>query len=816
MDKNRKYYEKQNKKRKQAMLIKTMVCLAGILILAFIASTYRNYKVKEGKAPYVKVEEILPVLEAFSIVNNSNAYTSMTADADYFSQEYATVKDVKGILEYFSGIDTSILEEYKKDSWYMGNADWNQLLMGFVQQYGGGEIIATELTLYGDESNVSNENGNPLQAGSVLTDRGVMETVFWNTDMYLYNNIVAVCYGDRLLSIVGRGEERTLLRNVYLADASAEEVHFFKDHYHIRYETKAEGETPGEKASVIDWDMKEAAGGMLVDLQFGQGGVTVVEKDVEYVHGKLLQVSDEGIEIEGYGIFKPDEEMEIYRLYSELTTQDKKDLRIGYSFTDFVLEDGKIAACLMVKEEDMEYIRVLLKSSDYAGRYHDSFAAKCDQDYEVIYYRNGIEEKREEKAKGDSFAIEAGDLEAGVERIKLLPKVLSAKTTIESIVRSQGVPSYSGSIEITAEEDGLLLVNEVLLEDYLCKVVPSEMPSSYPKEALMAQAVCARTYAYGKMLKSGLPTLGAHVDDSAGFQVYNNIKEQGTTTEAVKATHNKIAQYQGTPIGAYYYSTSCGVGSDASVWHGSGENPAYLVPQVIAFETVSEIAQGSEGSVSENSVDEILVKDGPTASDLASEEVFRDWIMDQDDTHYESKEGWYRWTYTVEELHTEYMEEVLQKRYESNSKLILTQNAEGEFESQPIPSLGKIKDISITKRLPGGVADELMITGSEATIKVLSELNIRYVLSDGVTKVLRQSGDEVNASSTLPSAFCILDLEMEEDVVTGYRVTGGGFGHGVGMSQNGARNMAQAGKSCEEILTFFYPGIEIKTLQFEE
>ena len=53
-----------------------------------------------------------------------------------------------------------------------------------------------------------------------------------------------------------------------------------------------------------------------------------------------------------------------YRLYGTLKSLAIQDLRIGYDFTDFVLEDGKVAACLMIKEEDMEYIRVLLKNTE--------------------------------------------------------------------------------------------------------------------------------------------------------------------------------------------------------------------------------------------------------------------------------------------------------------------------------------------------------------------------------------------------------------------------------------------------------------------
>ena len=205
-----------------------------------------------------------------------------------------------------------------------------------------------------------------------------------------------------------------------------------------------------------------------------------------------------------------------------------------------------------------------------------------------------------------------------------------------------------------------------------------------------------------------------------------------------------------------------------------------------------------------------------TASELADEETFCEWIVNTDVDHFESQEGWYRWTYEVETLDVSHMEEVVRKRYESNPSLILTQNKNGEFESKEITGLGKIMDLEVNKRLSGGVADELVITGSEAVIKVISELNIRYVLSDGITKVLRLSGDYVDASSTLPSAFMMIDTQKQDDTVTGYSIIGGGFGHGVGMSQNGAKNMAQSGMTCEEILGFFYPGVEMKVLEFGE
>ena len=79
-----------------------------------------------------------------------------------------------------------------------------------------------------------------------------------------------------------------------------------------------------------------------------------------------------------------------------------------------------------------------------------------------------------------------------------------------------------------------MLVNEIELEEYLKKVIPSEMPSSYEKEALKAQAVCARTYAFMQSRSNTYSAYGAQIDDSTQFQVYNNVDPDERTTQAVQ------------------------------------------------------------------------------------------------------------------------------------------------------------------------------------------------------------------------------------------------------------------------------------------
>ena len=159
-------------------------------------------------------------------------------------------------------------------------------------------------------------------------------------------------------------------------------------------------------------------------------------------------------------------------------------------------------------------------------------------------------------------------------------------------------------------------------------------------------------------------------------------------------------------------------------------------------------------------------------------------------------------------MDTDRMSETLQKRYHANDKLILTLK-DGDYISQDIKSFSKVTDITVCGRGPGGVADEMLIVTEKGTIKVISEYNIRAVLCDGSTKVVRQDGSEVEMPNLLPSAFFVIEPSHDKKNVVGYNIIGGGFGHGVGMSQNGAKNMALQGLNAEQILNFFYEGCEI-------
>ena len=137
---------------------------------------------------------------------------------------------------------------------------------------------------------------------------------------------------------------------------------------------------------------------------------------------------------------------------------------------------------------------------------------------------------------------------------------------ISSISRGSNL-NYEGNIELSIVDGRLLVINDLLMEDYLKKVVPSEMPASWNMEALKSQAVAARTYAYKEIYNKKYLEYGYIVDDSESSQVYNNSNEQQSTNQAVAETKGITMFCENEPIVAYYYSSSSGLcGKGNEVW----------------------------------------------------------------------------------------------------------------------------------------------------------------------------------------------------------------------------------------------------------
>lgn len=359
-----------------------------------------------------------------------------------------------------------------------------------------------------------------------------------------------------------------------------------------------------------------------------------------------------------------------------------------------------------------------------------------------------------------------------------------------SIYHEEAKPDrdYPGELLYYEEEQGWVIVNELPLEEYLCRVVPSEMPSSYAEEALKAQAVCARTYAVWQMREYAYPEYEAHVDDSVSYQVYNHVAAQESTDRAVEATAGQILLYEEEPAKAYYFSTSGGSTTDESIWEkGDPEQTPYIAGRRV----------GGDGS----------------AEDLAGEEAFSEFIRNKHGGDLEISEPWYRWScYVPLSQIRENVERWTRSRAAHTKDGILLKQGD-DYIWPDVDTLGEIESAQITKRNTGGTVQEMMIKGEEGTLKIQYEYNIRLMLGIPGGKIGKNDGTVSEGGNLLPSGYFVMDPVEEDGVLTGYQIFGGGLGHGAGMSQNGARVLAEQGSSYEEILQYFYRGVSLARLE---
>lgn len=379
--------------------------------------------------------------------------------------------------------------------------------------------------------------------------------------------------------------------------------------------------------------------------------------------------------------------------------------------------------------------RIVIRTNEFAEVFHPDMEISAVGGMTLRY---GEESQEVAAGEIEKFIPDDPRFEDGEDKIRITAND-GGEITLHSIQRAYGTPSYAGTIELRRTEEGLVVINELPLEKYLCKVVPSEMPFYYELEALKAQAVCARNFAYKQIMNPGYPEYEAILDDSnARYQVYGNCQEDAFVNQAIEETKNQVMRYKGRLVTTLYFSTSCGYTTGLEAW-------------------------GTEEDEASRYLKSVEVKG--------------------DDGDYEAEIPWYRWEIRIPV-------ETLSSQVSLNTET----------------DIGTIQDIEITKTGDGGIALEVRITGDKDTVTVETENKIRKALGGTGAEVVRQDGSVEPGTAMLPSAF--FTIEKEGDA---FAVSGGGFGHGIGMSQNGANEMAKKGKNCEEILSLFFYDVKVET-----
>lgn len=399
--------------------------------------------------------------------------------------------------------------------------------------------------------------------------------------------------------------------------------------------------------------------------------------------------------------------------------------------------------------------------------------------------------------------------------------------------------SYRGGIELTKLNGKLAVVNELPLEQYVASVVGSELMTGWPEEALKAQAVAARTFA----LRQGTKYQIAHVSDTTMDQVYKGVEaEAPDIVTAVQETAGEVLVHGGGLIEPLFSSSAGGRTAESTeVWG----NPVSYFKSIESPDEVAAASKkpwyrivlpnGKSGYVHsdyardtgatnpaglpyyESTEPALNVRPAPYVDNQGNASVFQLGLTDRfvviDKVTESNPYEWIRGPFTAAQLKE-------------------TINAGSEVKVN-----GPLERLEVTKRGPSGRAIEVsangqalkpkypdayrsLLNGLPSTLFEIEETG-RYTILGANDSVRNQSPSMsspyvLSANADRPSAQSgtsyVLSGDGKVRAVTAepqYVFRGTGFGHGLGMSQWGARGLAEQGYDYKKILQTYYTGVSI-------
>ncbi len=340
-----------------------------------------------------------------------------------------------------------------------------------------------------------------------------------------------------------------------------------------------------------------------------------------------------------------------------------------------------------------------------------------------------------------------------------------------------GSKSYRGVVEFGRYKNSFITaVNVLTIDEYLYSVVPSEMPYTWHEEALKAQIVAARSYTYTR--------LNAHSNDGYGLcdgsncQVYNGVNsEKANVTELVDETSGILALYEDEPINAVYHSSSGGHTDNCeNVW--TAKVP-YLRGVKELFDTKTK---PWSRTFSSSELGSLCAKDGANIGSITSVDFTASTLTGRVQT---------------------------MTFHGTNGSHTIKKDGIRSFFSS---SGGYLSSRMFT-------LNGLGVTDYEGAVYTAEDVIILIAVSEDISSKYNTSGVFTidGQKFALEGNYTPQTVTSNEDSLktftasgSSYNFSGYGSGHGIGMSQYGAKDMAENGYSYEEILKHYYTGIEVK------
>jgi stage II sporulation protein D len=334
---------------------------------------------------------------------------------------------------------------------------------------------------------------------------------------------------------------------------------------------------------------------------------------------------------------------------------------------------------------------------------------------------------------------------------------------------------YRGGVFFKANSSGkLTVINYIKLEEYLYGVVHLEMSQSNPIEALKAQAVAARSFAVSNLNKHS--DQGFDLCNTTNCQSYGGCSaEYANTTKAVDATKGLLIWSDGEPVPVYYYKNSGGHTQNIEdVWSyplpylvgvADPYSPAYPWTATLTFDTIAQKLSAAGYNVGTVKSVQITKRNSSGAvSELTIKGTDSNAVL------------------TKETIRTTFGTSLIRSRMFKIGSDYSGENASADMT---------IKGSAGT----AAAGDSIYVLGSAGSAKSLASTEV--YITDGKTVAKASSSSSDSGDD---------EVATDGELV----LSGMGYGHGVGMPQDGAIEMAKEGFGFEDILKFYFTGIEIK------
>jgi len=360
---------------------------------------------------------------------------------------------------------------------------------------------------------------------------------------------------------------------------------------------------------------------------------------------------------------------------------------------------------------------------------------------------------------------------------------------------------YEGDLHLSVQDDVIRPILHIDVEDYLLGVVPYEMGDSFPLEALKAQAIAARTYA---LKRCGSPG-DYDVEDTTNDQAYKGRSNYSPLSEqAVQETQGMCGVYKGK-LADCYYSASNGGQTELGdhVWPTDD-------PDAYGYMDMRDDPFDYENDAS--TVKRFTLKKKPDAAGVgaALHSAMVSALKEPlEALGYVAEDNLVRFDEIVDVL-------LLEPKFDEPSRLMTQIQLDVKLSVREYTFVDVAVDQSPVP-IEDGKMQQLDVTPIPTPRPTATPAYSPYKAIDGVFAVVLPIFPDAEKAMGLSINVYQNELMRVVDIGSAFTFESRRFGHGVGMSQRGAQQMAaKYSMTCQQILSFYYPGMEVKTYTVEK